>query len=90
MLFDESAGKAGDLYIRSVSFSVDGKLLATGAEDKQGRVIYYHAPSGQHVNDLSVTSVKIVLLNVASFVPQYSLQGTHFIRQTFASTPSRQ
>jgi glucose repression regulatory protein TUP1 len=28
----------GDLYIRSVSFSPDGKYLATGAEDKQIRV----------------------------------------------------
>jgi WD domain, G-beta repeat. len=40
VLFDESAGKAGDLYIRSVCFSPDGKLLATGAEDKQIRVRY--------------------------------------------------
>jgi glucose repression regulatory protein TUP1 len=38
VLFDESAGKSGDLYIRSVCFSPDGKLLATGAEDKQIRV----------------------------------------------------
>ena len=38
MLVDESAGKAGDLYIRSVCFSPDGKYLATGAEDKQIRV----------------------------------------------------
>ena len=29
---------AGDLYLRSVCFSPDGKLLATGAEDKQIRV----------------------------------------------------
>jgi glucose repression regulatory protein TUP1 len=38
VLVDESAGKAGDLYIRSVCFSPDGKYLATGAEDKQIRV----------------------------------------------------
>ncbi|GLB45212.1 putative anaphase-promoting complex subunit 4 WD40 domain [Lyophyllum shimeji] len=38
VLVDESAGKAGDLYIRSVCFSPDGKLLATGAEDKQIRI----------------------------------------------------
>ena len=38
MLVDESAGKAGDLYIRSVCFSPDGKYLATGAEDKKIRV----------------------------------------------------
>ncbi len=31
-------GQAGDLYIRSVCFSPDGKLLATGAEDKKIRV----------------------------------------------------
>ncbi|KAM6503790.1 WD40-repeat-containing domain protein [Amanita muscaria] len=35
VLTDETAGKAGDLYIQSVCFSPDGKLLATGAEDKQ-------------------------------------------------------
>ncbi|KAF9237359.1 WD40-repeat-containing domain protein [Melanogaster broomeanus] len=38
VLADESAGKAGDLYIRSVCFSPDGKYLATGAEDKQIRI----------------------------------------------------
>ena len=38
VLVEESAGKAGDLYIRSVCFSPDGKYLATGAEDKQIRV----------------------------------------------------
>ncbi|KIL58707.1 hypothetical protein M378DRAFT_86115, partial [Amanita muscaria Koide BX008] len=38
VLTDETAGKAGDLYIRSVCFSPDGKLLATGAEDKQIRI----------------------------------------------------
>ncbi|KAG1776746.1 WD40-repeat-containing domain protein [Suillus placidus] len=38
VLTDESAGKAGDLYIRSVCFSPDGKYLATGAEDKQIRI----------------------------------------------------
>jgi general transcriptional corepressor TUP1 len=32
------ADKEGDLYIRSVCFSPDGKLLATGAEDKRIRV----------------------------------------------------
>lgn len=37
-LIDENATKSGDLYIRSVCFSPDGKLLATGAEDKQIRV----------------------------------------------------
>ncbi|KAH7886978.1 WD40-repeat-containing domain protein [Phlebopus sp. FC_14] len=38
VLADETAGKAGDLYIRSVCFSPDGKYLATGAEDKQIRI----------------------------------------------------
>lgn len=38
VLQDENAGRDGDLYIRSVSFSPDGKFLATGAEDKQIRV----------------------------------------------------
>ncbi|PBK61591.1 WD40 repeat-like protein [Armillaria solidipes] len=38
VLLDETVGKAGDLYIRSVCFSPDGKYLATGAEDKQIRI----------------------------------------------------
>lgn len=37
-LNDTSAGADGDLYIRSVCFSPDGKYLATGAEDRQIRV----------------------------------------------------
>jgi general transcriptional corepressor TUP1 len=37
---DEKANKYGDLYIRSVCFSPDGKYLATGAEDRQIRVSY--------------------------------------------------
>ncbi|KAI4278414.1 MAG: hypothetical protein L6R35_006097, partial [Caloplaca aegaea] len=37
-LQDESVDKEGDLYIRSVCFSPDGKYLATGAEDKLIRV----------------------------------------------------
>ncbi|KAI7859057.1 WD40-repeat-containing domain protein [Circinella umbellata] len=38
MLQDDSVQKDGDLYIRSVCFSPDGKYLATGAEDKQIRI----------------------------------------------------
>ena len=37
-MVDDAASKTGDLYIRSVCFSPDGKYLATGAEDKQIRV----------------------------------------------------
>ena len=38
---DDKANKYGDLYIRSVCFSPDGKYLATGAEDRQIRVSYH-------------------------------------------------
>jgi glucose repression regulatory protein TUP1 len=38
VLLDDTVGKSGDLYIRSVCFSPDGKFLATGAEDKQIRI----------------------------------------------------
>ncbi|CAK5268605.1 unnamed protein product [Mycena citricolor] len=37
-LMDPSVPKGGDLYIRSVCFSPDGALLATGAEDAQIRI----------------------------------------------------
>lgn len=37
-LMDNTVDKDGDLYIRSVCFSPDGRLLATGAEDRQIRV----------------------------------------------------
>lgn len=38
VLQDDSADMGGDLYIRSVCFSPDGRYLATGAEDKLIRV----------------------------------------------------
>jgi len=37
ILSDETASQAGDLYIRSITFSPDCKYLATGAEDRQIR-----------------------------------------------------
>ncbi|KAG9024915.1 general transcription repressor [Tulasnella sp. UAMH 9824] len=37
-LSDETVLKMGDLYIRSICFSPDGKLLATAAEDKLIRI----------------------------------------------------
>lgn len=41
VLLDETTTRTGDLYIRSICFSPDGKLLATGAEDRQIRVSLY-------------------------------------------------
>ena len=38
VLQDDGVDATGDLYIRSVCFSPDGKYLATGAEDKLIRV----------------------------------------------------
>jgi general transcriptional corepressor TUP1 len=38
ILQDDSVEMGGDLYIRSVCFSPDGRYLATGAEDKLIRV----------------------------------------------------
>lgn len=43
MLQDESSTQEGDLYIRSICFSPDGRFLATGAEDKQIRVRHHVA-----------------------------------------------
>lgn len=37
-LVDPSIPRSGDLYIRTVCFSPDGKSLATGAEDKMIRI----------------------------------------------------
>jgi len=41
VLIHATAGVGGDMYIRSVRFSPDGKLLATGAEDKRIRVCHF-------------------------------------------------
>ena len=48
VLMHESANNQGDLYVRSVCFSPDGKYLATGAEDKQIRVCFICIPSLLH------------------------------------------
>ena len=40
VLQDDSVDSVGDLYIRSVCFSPDGRYLATGAEDKLIRVSF--------------------------------------------------
>ncbi|KAI5298618.1 hypothetical protein KEM56_003907, partial [Ascosphaera pollenicola] len=48
-LQDNTVDKDGDLYIRSVCFSPDGRLLATGAEDRQIRVWDIQTETIKHV-----------------------------------------
>ena len=51
VLVDNDAAQAGDLYIRSITFSPDCKYLATGAEDRQIRVsIGRHAARFERAN----------------------------------------
>lgn len=38
VLMDDTTTRTGDLYIRSICFSPDGRFLATGAEDRQIRI----------------------------------------------------
>lgn len=47
VLIEDTNGQSEDLYIRSVRFSPDGALLATGAEDRQIRVglLSHRAPT---------------------------------------------
>lgn len=49
LLEDKRAERDGDLYIRSVCFSPDGKYLATGAEDKLIRVWDIHSQAIRYV-----------------------------------------
>ncbi|ODV90297.1 hypothetical protein CANCADRAFT_25391 [Tortispora caseinolytica NRRL Y-17796] len=49
VLLADKGNREGDLYIRSVCFSPDGRYLATGAEDCQIRVWDIKAKTIQHV-----------------------------------------
>ena len=46
-LNDETASQAGDLYIRDVCFSPDGKYIATAAEDRfvRVRLFLFYSPT---------------------------------------------
>lgn len=61
ILADDSAAKSGDLYIRSVRFSPDGKYLATGAEDRKVRV---RALLQNHHHFTSLLSIHIQIWDI--------------------------
>lgn len=73
VLQDENAGRDGDLYIRSVSFSPDGKFLATGAEDKQIRVSFVkHRQALTEIITCKIRSGILQRREFASFYPDMS------------------
>jgi len=68
VLQDDSVDAVGDLYIRSVCFSPDGRYLATGAEDKLIRVSRVNLRSTIHANSGRSGIFKTVLSATHSLV----------------------
>ena len=64
VLVDDAATKTGDLYIRSVCFSPDGKYLATGAEDKQIRVRAF------------IPCPYVIIINMAILMPNVCIESS--------------